>query len=105
MSLVPVWINNQLIGMAVHANQARHADMQARLLPNLPFTGLRHRLAGFHAAAWQTPLTVICAARKKDPPLLIEDGSRTPQSDFSLPANPFTIKNLCHFEFPLLEVE
>jgi hypothetical protein len=47
-------------------------------------------------------LTVIRPARKKDPSLLIEDGSGAPQADVSLSADPFPIKNLCHFDFPFM---
>jgi len=104
VSLVPIRIDDKLVRVTVDANQPFHTDAQARFLSYFPFTSLRYRLACVHTAARQAPLTVICAARKKDPTLLIEDRSRAAESDFPLPADPFTIKNLCHFDFPLLEV-
>jgi hypothetical protein len=36
--------------------------------------------------------------------MLIEDRSGASESYFSLPADPFTVKDLCHFDFPLYEV-
>src|SRR5690349_17041181 len=101
--LISIRIDHQLIGMAVYAHQALHADAQACLLPHLPLTGLGHRLARVHTPARQAPLTVIRAARKKDPPALIEDCSRAAKPEFSLPADPVTIKNLCHIDFPFSE--
>ena len=61
----------------------------------------RVRQQRIHAAARQTPLTVIGPARKKDPTVLIENRSRAAESQFPLPADPFTVKNLCHVDIPL----
>src|SRR5688572_20659962 len=80
MRLVPIRINDELVGMAVHADQPLYANPQARFLPHFAFACLCHRLARIHAAARQAPLTVIGAARKKDPPVLIEDRSGAAKS-------------------------
>src|SRR5215207_8442737 len=102
VSLVAIRVDDQLVGVTVDADQVLHADAQAGLLEHFPFTGLCHRLAGLHPAARQTPLTVVCAARKKDAPLFIEECGGTSHPEFALPAQLFPIKNLCHFLIPLV---
>ena len=80
VSLIPIGVDDELIGVTVHTDQPLDAHAQTCFLPHLPFTRLRHRLARVHAAARQTPLTVIGAARKKDPTVLIEDRSGAAES-------------------------
>jgi hypothetical protein len=96
-----IGINDQLIGMTVDADQTLHADVQAGLLENLPFTRFSRRLARFHSAARQTPLTVICAACQQDSPIFIKDCRGTAQSDFAFFTQARTVKNLCHVSIPL----
>src|SRR5690349_3802452 len=102
MRFVVIRIDDQLIRMAVDPDQSCDAHPQPGFLPDLPFTSLRHRFPRFHTPTRKAPLSVICAARKKDSSLLIEDGSGTTQAEFSLLANPFTIQNRCHFPSPFL---
>src|SRR5688572_18003472 len=59
-NLVPIRVNDQLIRVAVYPGQTRRADLQAGLLPNLPFTGLGRAFAGFHVSAGQAPAAVVC---------------------------------------------
>src|SRR5690242_2790813 len=96
MSFIPVRIDDQLIGMAVDADQPLHPNLQACFLEDFPLAGLCRRLTRFHSTPRQTPLPIISATREQDSALVVEDRSRTSQSNFALFTQTWTIKNLCH---------
>src|SRR6185369_9612008 len=96
MSFIPVRINDELVGMTVDPDQSLHANLQASLLENFPFTRLCGRFTRLHSTARQAPLTVVGAAREQDPALIVEDRSRTSQSNLALFTQTGTIENLCH---------
>lgn len=93
---IPIGINDELIRIAVYADQTLHADVEACLFPHLADTRLRRALARIHCAAGQAPLTVIRSAREQDALVFVEDDGCAPEAQFSLFAEAVAVEDLGH---------
>ena len=97
LDFMTVGINNQLVAIAVYADQAPGLYFEASLFEHLTPTALFDRFARLHLPARQAPQTVVHAFREKDlPAFFIEYHRATAEAKLAPLANTVAINNLSH---------